>query len=116
MENNTLTPKSRLASLKPKHWALIGLGAVVVLILASSGGSGVDPDSWDCESIKDAAISTSRGEDLEIVEIGRVVSETQYAGTIRCVADGTWKQGVGRIGYGAEVSDQGNIIISINRS
>lgn len=112
-DNATSTPlRDRISGLKPKHWAMIAVGALLVFFALGSGGATVDPESWTCENIKDEIVEMSQDEDLQILEIGDVRFENDLPyGTLSCRASAEWSRGYGSIEYGGHVSDGGNVIL-----
>lgn len=116
MMNDTTPPRTvveKIKALKPAHWAFIGIGAVLILVMAS-GGSSVDPDNWTCESLVQPVMKMSQERSPTVLEITSPEERHRMRGPqpkIECWGRAEWSQGWGPIEYSAYVSDGGNVVL-----
>lgn len=108
------TIKSKLSTLRPKHWGLIILGVALMWLAARPGDAAVDPTDWSCDALIQPVIEMSEERLVTVLEISNSREKTRTYGphpSIDCWGSAEWSQGTGSIQYGAHVTDGGNIIL-----
>ncbi len=112
--NESAEPTKR----KLPKWALIGGGAVIVLIVLAGLGSGgesagINMSTTTCENLIPRIIEMSEDKELKVLEISNPRTEPSPPGNqeIACSGNAEWSRGSGFISYGAHVSNGGQVML-----
>jgi hypothetical protein len=90
--------------------------ATLLSLAACSGGLPSDASKWTCESLIGPVIAMSQERTPRVLSIRNPSESLRVDGRqLECRAQAEWTEGSGYIGYGAEISGDGEITLNYRR-